>query len=118
MTMVLALKRYLNVNSRRRVGRGRGCSAPRGTLALVAVFILSGCASVTTLDDAARVGTPKIYSGTRLDVHAAAGNRVALRRFPVPAPCYPLLDLPFSFVVDTLVLPLTVSAACYEAVFY
>ncbi|MBA1147200.1 YceK/YidQ family lipoprotein [Ectothiorhodospiraceae bacterium WFHF3C12] len=105
-------------SDRDRGALARSRAGLRKTLALSAALLLCGCASISTLDDAALVGTPKIYSGTRLDLHAIAGDSVALRRFPVAPPRFPLIDLPFSFALDTLVLPLTVPAACYEAVFH
>jgi len=59
-------------------------------------------------------GTPKIYSGTRMDIHAISGDRVWLRYFPGEAPQYPAWDLPFSFLLDTAVLPTTGGIAAYE----
>jgi uncharacterized protein YceK len=56
-----------------------------------------------------------VYAGTRLDVHAIAGSEVGLRKFPVPPPRYPWLDLPFSLLLDTLMIPLTLLVASYEA---
>lgn len=82
----------------------------------IALGSATGCASFSTIDKAAP-GTPKLYSGTRLNLHALSGNEYALRRFPVSPPRYPLLDLPFSFVADTVLLPLTMSVAAYEVVF-
>jgi len=77
---------------------------------------LTGCASFDTIS-AARPGSPKIYSGTRLDLHAAQGDRYAVEKFRVPPPAQPLLDLPFSFLLDTIALPLTLSVSGYEIIF-
>ena len=71
----------------------------------------NGCAAIST----AERGSPKIYAGTRLDLHAIAGNASALRRFHTEPPRYPWLDLPFSALLDTLMVPLTLSVAAYES---
>ncbi|MGZ8226745.1 MAG: YceK/YidQ family lipoprotein [Methylococcaceae bacterium] len=55
-----------------------------------------------------------IYSGTRLDWAALVKNDVALRKFKVEPPCYPLADLPLSFALDTLFLPLAVCAEIFH----
>ena len=39
-------------------------------------------------------------------------------RFTALPPAHPALDLPFSFVLDMVFLPVTTSAALYESVFY
>jgi len=72
---------------------------------------MSGCATFKTLD----VHLPLdqrmfIYSGTRLDWAALAKNDVALRKFKIAPPRYPLIDLPLSFALDSMFLPLTVCA--------
>ena len=72
---------------------------------------MSGCATFKTLD----VHLPLdqrmfIYSGTRLDWAALAKNDVALRKFKIAPPRYPLIDLPLSFALDSMFLPLTVYA--------
>lgn len=81
-------------------------------------LLLAGCATSATLTQL-QPGSPKIYSGTRLDFHAVADNREALARFPVPPLDYPLpaFDLPLSFILDTVLLPFTLGATAYEAVF-
>ncbi len=86
---------------------------PRMVSVPALVLVLAGCATVTTVENAGP-GTPKVYSGTRMDLHAAAGNRVRLRDFPGEAPRNPLWDLPLSFLLDSAVLPLTVATAAYE----
>ncbi|MGZ8918898.1 MAG: YceK/YidQ family lipoprotein [Methylobacter sp.] len=55
-----------------------------------------------------------IYSGTRLDWAALVKNDVALRKFKAEPPCYPLVDLPLSFALDTLFLPLAVCAEIFH----
>ena len=71
---------------------------------LIAITLSSGCASVRTLD-AAQAGAPVMYSGTRLDWYSLQGGCYPVQRFGAQAPQYPGLDLPFSAVLDTLLLP-------------
>lgn len=73
-------------------------------LLLMAVLLSSGCASVRTLD-AAQAGAPVIYSGTRLDWYSVQGGCYPVERFGAQAPKYAALDLPFSMLLDTLLLP-------------
>lgn len=72
----------------------------------LALALLSGCASVRTLD-AAKPGAPIVYSGTRLDLYAMQGGCCPMDRFGAEAPAYPGLDLPASALLDTLLLPLS-----------
>ena len=58
-----------------------------------------------------------VFSGTRLDVKAITGDEIGIRKFRATPPSYPLVDLPFSLVADTLLFPLTFSVATYEFVF-
>ncbi|MNJ35512.1 YceK/YidQ family lipoprotein [Pseudomonas fluorescens] len=74
------------------------------------VLLVSGCATVRTLD-AAKPGAPLVYSGTRLDLYALQGGCCAMDRFGAEAPHYPGLDLPGSALLDTLLLPLSVLTA-------
>ena len=69
---------------------------------------LHGCATYNTIS-AAKPGSPKIYSGTRLDLNAIQNNEFALLKFKTAPPKNPAVDLPFSFLFDTLMLPLTFS---------
>jgi uncharacterized protein YceK len=85
-------------------------------LAAALAATTSGCATYSTISNAG-IGTPKVYSGTRLNVHALAGDASAVRRFPVPPPRHPAADLPLSFLLDTALLPMTVPVATYELVF-
>jgi len=76
----------------------------------------SGCATFRTLDET-ELPLPErvfIYSGTRLDWAALTQDEVALRKFDVDPPSYPLLDLPFSLALDSLFLPLTVGAVIFH----
>jgi uncharacterized protein YceK len=90
---------------------------PLRILLLVLILCnLQGCATYNTISEA-KPGSPKIYSGTRLDVHAIEGNEFAQLKFKVDPPQHPALDLPFSFILDTIMLPLTFSISGYEALF-
>lgn len=76
-------------------------------------ILSSGCATYKTIEKA-EYGSPKFFSGTRLNVHAINKNRIALKKFSVTPPKYPLLDLPGSMVLDLVVSPLTGGMAAYE----
>jgi uncharacterized protein YceK len=76
---------------------------------LLAACLLHGCASISTLNGA-KTDLPIIYSGTRLDWYALHGGCCPEPRYGSAAPSYPALDLPFSALLDTLVLPFTVAA--------
>jgi len=79
------------------------------------VLLLSGCATYKTIS-VAKYGSssPRIYSGTRLDIHAISDNHYELKKFGVAPPKYPMLDLPVSFALDTLILPMTASSVISE----
>ena len=83
---------------------------------VVALWV-GGCATVTSIDSAEH-GTPLVYSGTRLNMSAIADDERGLRKFKTLPPGYPWLDLPFSLVADTFILPLSFGAATYEWLFY
>src|SRR5690554_1914003 len=57
-----------------------GMSNKLFALVLMALMCSGGCASVRTLD-AAQVGAPVIYSGTRLDWYALQGGLLSDRAF-------------------------------------
>ena len=76
---------------------------------------LSGCATFKTLE-AKQPVYEKIffYSGTRLNWATLTNNDVAIRKFNVTPPEYPLLDLPFSFALDSFFLPLSACAEIFH----
>lgn len=82
----------------------------RGLVAGLALLSLSGCATVRTLD-AAKLGAPVVYAGTRLDWYAINGGCCPLDRFGAEAPSYPGLDLPGNALLDTLLLPFSLATA-------
>ena len=73
----------------------------------------SGCATYRTISTAEQ-GSPKVFSGARLDVSAILGDEFALRRFKADPPRYPLVDLPFSIGFDMAILGLTLPVATGE----
>jgi len=86
-----------------------------GTVITMALLI-SGCSTFSeTFDTRNHCGSSLVYCGTRTDTMliAAAGDESAgiLRAF-VPLA---IMDLPFSFVADTLLLPYTVSVDAFGA---
>ncbi len=88
-------------------------------LILCTTFLLTGCASVQTVYQT-NAGSPKIYGGTRLDYHAVHRDRryldYAYWHYGLEAPRNPSLDMPFSLVLDTVMLPLTLPAEVTQRV--
>jgi Predicted periplasmic lipoprotein len=82
----------------------------RALSGLVALTLLSGCATVRTLD-ANKPGAPVVYAGTRLDLYVMNGGCCPKDHFGAEAPGYPGLDLPGSMLLDTLLLPLSLLTA-------
>ena len=81
----------------------------------ICIIGLSGCATFKTLEaDLPLAQRMFIYSGTRLDWAALAKNDAALRKFKVEPPRYPLVDLPLSFALDSMFLPLAVCAEIFH----
>jgi len=81
--------------------------------AVVLLLSSSGCATYRTISTAEQ-GSPKVFSGTRLDVSAILGDEFALRKFKADPPRYPLVDLPFSIGFDMAILGLTLPVATGE----
>ena len=82
----------------------------RALSGLVALTLLSGCATVRTLD-ANKPGAPVVYAGTRLDLYVMNGGCCPKDHFGAETPGYPGLDLPGSMLLDTLLLPLSLLTA-------
>ena len=90
-----------------------------GATTALFVFIAvlgSGCMSLSTnttvLSDSSHLGT--VYSGTRADLHilvcfARDVSRDASGLLFAPIMLLPLIDLPLSFALDTLLLPFDVA---------
>lgn len=85
-------------------------SNARRVLCLLLALSCSGCATVNTMNSD-KVDPPLVYSGTRLDWYALHDGCCAQERFGAEPPAYPGIDLPFSLLLDTLLLPLSLAAA-------
>jgi uncharacterized protein YceK len=78
-------------------------------------LLLSGCATFKTLNTDLPLNQRMfVYSGTQLDWSALTENKVALRKIKVTPPRYPLVDLPFSFALDSAFFPLAVIAEIFH----
>ncbi len=86
-------------------------------LLVVTIFGLEGCGTIRTMPTLGSYDAPKIYSGTRLDVYAAADDESHLALFSVTPPEHPVIDMPFSFILDTIILPVIIPVVSYELVF-
>lgn len=76
---------------------------------------LSGCATFKSLNaEVPLYERVFVYSGTRLDWAAFENDNVTIRKFNTEPPNYPLVDLPFSFALDSLFLPLAISAEIFH----
>ena len=81
---------------------------------LLTVLLLStGCATTSTLSQAAHERKPLVMSGVRLDFASLRNEATVTERFGVSPPTYPLLDLPFSAVFDLIALGYTVPVALF-----
>ena len=80
-------------------------------------FGLSACATIRTMPSMYDYGTPKVYSGTRLDIQALMDGGSGLAKFKAQPPEYPLIDFPFSLIADTILLPITYPMGMYEFFF-
>jgi len=89
----------------------------RATLILIPLSLLTACATIETIDHAS-ADSPKVFSGTRMNIHAIQNNKTALMKYNVEPPRYPLLDLPGSILLDTIILPLTTSTVIFEDIVY
>ncbi|WNB76757.1 YceK/YidQ family lipoprotein [Methylomonas koyamae] len=79
------------------------------------VLGLSGCATFKSLDaEAPLFERIFIYSGTRLDWAALKNDEITIRKFHTDPPDCPAVDLPFSLALDSLFLPLAISAEIFH----
>ena len=82
---------------------------------IVCVLVLSGCATFKSLNaEVPLYERVFVYSGTRLDWAALEDDDVTIRKLKTEPPSYPLVDLPFSFAMDSLFLPLAISAEIFH----
>lgn len=84
--------------------------------AVLSCGLLSGCGTFHSLSGPMR-SAPCIYSGVRLDWAALQGNQHYIRQYRLVAPDYPAADLPVSFAMDSIFLPLAVPRSIYQAIF-
>jgi uncharacterized protein YceK len=76
---------------------------------------LSSCATFKSLNaEVPLYERVFIYSGTRLNWAALENDNATIRKFKTEAPSYPLVDLPFSFAMDSVFLPLAISAEIFH----
>jgi uncharacterized protein YceK len=78
------------------------------------------CATINTVSNFTNE-SPKVYSGTRLDKTAISEKKLRLmvykEKFGIEPPKNPETDIFFSFILDTIILPVTVPIALYEIIF-
>jgi uncharacterized protein YceK len=90
-------------------------TANRLFCSVIAIVALSGCATFKTLETDIPLNQRMfVYSGTRLDWAAINKNNPALSKMKVEPPAYPLIDLPFSFALDSVFFPLSVMAVVLQ----
>ena len=83
------------------------------TVLLTALLVSTGCATTSTLSQPVHERKPLVMSGTRLDLASLRNEPAVKEKFGVSAPRYPLLDLPFSLVLDFFALGFTVPVALF-----
>jgi uncharacterized protein YceK len=70
---------------------------PHVVLFLFLTLFFNGCATLRTVPHFT-LDTPKLYSGTRMDLDAGNQSQdYLLKKYNVEAPSHPNLDLPFTF---------------------
>jgi uncharacterized protein YceK len=91
---------------------------PASLFIVIAIAPLSACSTVNTLSHSEQ-GSPRVFSGTRLNIAAMSDDADSLANFaaydmrPVE---YPFFDLPFSLAADLVLLPVTVGVSVSCAV--
>lgn len=75
--------------------------------------LLSACGTFLS-HEGPRADAPRIYSGVRLDWAAWQGDAHYIERYRLRRPGYPLADLPMSFALDSLLLPLCIYRSIYQ----
>jgi uncharacterized protein YceK len=76
---------------------------------------LSGCATFKSLNaDVPLFERVFVYSGTRLNWAGLENDDATIRKFKTKPPSLPLVDLPFSFALDSVFLPLSISAEIFH----
>ncbi|WP_415878543.1 YceK/YidQ family lipoprotein [Methylomonas sp. TEB] len=81
----------------------------------ICIVVLPCCATFKSLNaEVPLYERVFVYSGTRLDWAALENDNVSIRKFKTEPPSYPLVDLPFSFAMDSVFLPLAISAEIFH----
>lgn len=79
-------------------------------------MIMGGCSTLQTTAHYT-LGGPKLYSGTRMDIDTInESEEYVLEKYNVEGPENPKLDLPFSFILDTVILPVVIPVALSDAI--
>lgn len=82
---------------------------------LMAMLFMVGCATMRTVESPKK-DCPDVYSGTLFDIHTILGSNASAKKYGAHPPKYPLADLPASFLLDTLFLPVTI--ACTTGLYF
>ena len=88
----------------------------RFILLWILILATTGCTTFRTISEADS-DSAKIFSGTRLNIRAINGDTTQTKKFTTYPSSDPIADLPFSFALDILILPITCGVALYETVF-
>lgn len=83
----------------------------RAIFLLTLLLLTNGCSTISTLSQPVHAGKPLVMSGSRLNITALREHASVKERFGVSPPRYPLLDLPFSALLDMVVLGYTLPVA-------
>jgi uncharacterized protein YceK len=79
-------------------------------------LLVNGCSTMETTAHYT-LGGPKLYSGTRMDLDAMKeSDEYIYDKYNAEAPSNPKLDLPFSFILDTAILPVVLPVALSDAI--
>lgn len=79
------------------------------------IIVMSGCATFKSLNaNVSLFERVFIYSGTRLDLAGLENDDSIIRKFKTEPPSFPLVDLPFSFALDSVFLPLAIGAEIFH----
>jgi uncharacterized protein YceK len=81
----------------------------------ICIIGLTGCATFKSLNaEVPLYERVFVYSGTRLNWAALENDNATIRKFKTEPPSYPLVDLPLSFAMDSVFLPLAISAEIFH----
>lgn len=75
--------------------------------------LLSACGTFFS-HEGPRADAPRIYSGVRLDWAAWQNDDRYVERYRLRRPKYPAIDMPLSFALDSVLLPLCIYRSIYQ----